>query len=374
MPNRMVRLVTTSIVAFAASAGMLAQQFEYPKARKVDQVDTYHGVAVADPYRWLEDDNARRDRGLGRGREQGHVPVPRSDSLPASSCTPRGQQLNDYAKYSSPSRKGRLLFFSKNDGLAEPERPLHPEGPGGHAGGPDRSQHVVGRRDDPARRRSCRPRTRSIAVYGDLEERLRLAGIQGHGARDEEDAARHARVGQGVGRRRGRATASTTAAIRRRTKGKEKAAINEDHQVYFHKVGTPQSQDVLIVRGQGQPAALPHRRHDRGRALRDPDDLGSRQGQGRQRALRRATCRSGEREFTPSFREIGDDTFNVVDNVGDKLLVETNHERAERARRPRRSEAAGGGELEDDPCRSSRSRCRASARPAASCSRPTSRT
>ena len=57
------------------------------------------------------------------------------------------------------------------------------------------------------------------------------------------------------------------------------------------------------------------------------DSLGSRQRQGGQRALRSAICRSRGATFTPLVREITNDTFSVVDNVGGELLVATEHGR-----------------------------------------------
>ena len=72
------------------------------------------------------------------------------------------------------------------------------------------------------------------------------------------------------------------------TAGKELTASNDNHKVYYHRLGTPQAADELVFEDP-QPAALPHRGHDRRRAVRDPRRLRARQGQGRQRACSSAT-------------------------------------------------------------------------------------
>ncbi|NIW24599.1 MAG: S9 family peptidase, partial [Gammaproteobacteria bacterium] len=45
--------VASSLVASMASHA-LAQSIKYPKTRKAEIVEDFHGTHVADPYRWLE--------------------------------------------------------------------------------------------------------------------------------------------------------------------------------------------------------------------------------------------------------------------------------------------------------------------------------
>jgi prolyl oligopeptidase len=49
--------LTGALVALVSTL-LSAQALQYPATKKVNQIDDYHGVKVADPYRWLEDDNS----------------------------------------------------------------------------------------------------------------------------------------------------------------------------------------------------------------------------------------------------------------------------------------------------------------------------
>ena len=55
----MFKTTIVLIITMCLTAGVYAQtKIQYPQTRKVEQMDDYHGTKVADPYRWLEDDNS----------------------------------------------------------------------------------------------------------------------------------------------------------------------------------------------------------------------------------------------------------------------------------------------------------------------------
>src|SRR5437763_7288678 len=110
------RLLTMVAIAVFAPAVYSAQQLQYPKTKKVDQVDVYHGTRVADPYRWMEDDNSPETAAWVQAENK--VTFPYLEAIPfRNQLQARVKALNDYAKYSSPSHKGPYYFFFKNEGL-----------------------------------------------------------------------------------------------------------------------------------------------------------------------------------------------------------------------------------------------------------------
>ncbi|HXT39618.1 MAG TPA: prolyl oligopeptidase family serine peptidase [Candidatus Angelobacter sp.] len=88
----------------------------YPATRKTNVVDDYHGVKVADPYRWLEDDNSPETRAWVEAENKvtfGYLQtIPELPDIKA-----RLTKLWNYERYGVPFRQGGRYFFSKNNGL-----------------------------------------------------------------------------------------------------------------------------------------------------------------------------------------------------------------------------------------------------------------
>ncbi|CAN5235647.1 prolyl oligopeptidase family serine peptidase [soil metagenome] len=103
-----------------APLSVMAQEkpLKYPETRKVDHVDDYHGVKVADPYRWLEDDVRKSSEVAAWVEAQNKVTQAYLESIPERKMIrDRITALYNYEKFGAPSKHGSLYFFSKNDGL-----------------------------------------------------------------------------------------------------------------------------------------------------------------------------------------------------------------------------------------------------------------
>ena len=94
----------------------LFSQIKYPETKKVNQVDDYFGTKVADPYRWLEDDNSEETKEWVEAENK--VTDQYLSSIPFyKKVKSRLEEMWNYAKYSSPFKEGEWYYFYKNDGL-----------------------------------------------------------------------------------------------------------------------------------------------------------------------------------------------------------------------------------------------------------------
>jgi prolyl oligopeptidase len=114
---------TRTIAALAPLAVLLmtppeldAQTCAVPVTKTVDVVDDYHGTKVADPYRWLEDVDAADTKAWVEAQNClsfGFLEmIPERKAIEA-----RLTKIWDYPKFGVPYKEGGRYFFSKNDGL-----------------------------------------------------------------------------------------------------------------------------------------------------------------------------------------------------------------------------------------------------------------
>ena len=110
------------IISLTLLAGTIRAEepkLTYPDAKKVDQVDTYHGTTVPDPYRWLETDVRKSPEVAAWVEAENQVTNTYLESIPErEAIKKRLTELWNYEKISAPTKiGGGKYLFSKNNGL-----------------------------------------------------------------------------------------------------------------------------------------------------------------------------------------------------------------------------------------------------------------
>jgi prolyl oligopeptidase len=303
---------------------LIGQNLAYPRTRKADQVDDYHGTKVADPYRWLEDDNSAET--LAWVKAENQVTHNYLQKIPyRSQLKQRLEELYNYPKYGIPSRSGVYYLWSKNDGLQN-QSVLYVQK--GLEGTPrvliDPNQLSA---DGTVRLMAGEPSRdgRYFAYYlssggSDWLEGSVLEIETGVVLKDDLKWLKVtdlAWFGDGFFYSRYDAPED----------GHDLSSLNEGHKVYYHRLGAPQSDDRLIY----QDKTHPQRFH----TVQTTEDERfailtiSERGQGKDgNALFSSDLSkfvSGrETTFTPIVAEVTNDRFHVIDNVGDRFLILTN--------------------------------------------------
>jgi prolyl oligopeptidase len=293
---------------------------DYPATRKDEQVDDYHGTKVADPYRWLEDDNSAET--LAWVKAQNQVTQNYLAQSPyRGQLKQRLEELYNYPKYSVPSRSGAYYLWSKNDGLQNQSVLYVQEGLEG-------TPRVL---IDP-NQLSADGTVRLTAGEASRDGRHFAYYLSSRGSDWQEGHVLEIETGKVLDDHLQWLKVTGIAWFRdgffysrydAPQDGHDLSARNEGHQVYYHRLGTTQSQDRLVYENK----TYPQRFHtvDTTEDERFAILTVSERGEGKDgNALFVLDLSQQDWTFTPIVAEVTHDRFQVIDNVGDEFLIFTN--------------------------------------------------
>ena len=311
-------LVFSSVLLFSCSTEKEKVKVnDYPFTKKVDTVDTYFGTSVSDPYRWLENDLSEETAQWVKAQNEvtfgylNHIPF-------REAIKKRLTSLIDYERLSSPVLHGDYYYYYKNDGLQNQSVFYRKKGEDGtpevfidpnkfkedgtislagtffskdgalmaymiSEGGSDWRKAIV-------------MDTRTKEIIGDTLKDVKFSGISWKG-------------------REGFYYSSYD-------KPKNASALSaktQFHKIYYHQLGTPQSQDRLIFGGEKTP-----RRYVGAYLTEDERYL----------VITASQTTSGNELYIQDLAKKGsrmipvinnfDNTHFVIENQGSSLIIQTN--------------------------------------------------
>jgi len=236
-----------ALILCLITAGITQQMIKpnnYPPARKSDQVDDYHGVKVADPYRWLEDLDSEETRNWVEAENKlsfGYLAaIPERNTLKE-----RLTKLWNYEKYGIPFKEGSRYFYTRNSGLqnqavlytvtsldAQPQMVLDP-----NTLSADGTVALSGLQVSPDGKFIAYSlsasgsdwqewKVRDVETAKDLSDHLKWVKFSGASWTRDGKGFFYSRYDE--------------------PKGNTLKSTNYFQKVYFHKLGTAQTEDVLV--------------------------------------------------------------------------------------------------------------------------------
>jgi len=291
----------------------------YPQTKKVDTVDIYFGVEVKDPYRWLEDD--RSEETAEWVKAENEVTYGYLEKIPfREELKQRLSDLWNYEKVGPPFKEGDYTYFYKNDGLQNQyvlyryktgEDPSTAEvfldpntfkedgtiSLGETSFSKDGSKLAYSISEGGSDwRKVLVMNTETKELVGDTLKDIKFSGLSWKG----EDGFYYSSYDK--------------------PKGSELSAKTDQHKVYYHKMGTPQSEDKVIF------GATPEEKHRYINASVTEDN--------NYLVVRASTSTSGNKLFIKDLTKPGapfvtilgdtDSDTSILENVGSKLYIVTN--------------------------------------------------
>jgi prolyl oligopeptidase len=315
------KTISLMVAASLLITGGAIGQLKYPGTAKINHTDEYFGTKVEDPYRWLEDDKSEETKQWVT--EQNKVTQAYLSQIPYRKKFQEAiEKVFNYPKYSAPSKKGDWFYFYKNDGLQNQSVLYRQKGLDG------KPEVVI----DP-NKLSPDGTTRLTLFNLNKVGNYAVVGLSKGGSDWQTYYVRDMKSGENLKDELNWVKVSSAAwkgdgFYYSRYPEPEKGASglsakNENHQVYYHKVGTPQSADKLVYENKehvqrfNTTATSEDERYlflyvsDRGKGLEG-------------NAIFYKDLTAGDQDFKPLVKDITNDNYGVIENTATKFLLQTN--------------------------------------------------
>ena len=309
------QILTIIIMATIISCnGPVKKKIVYPLTKKGDVVDNYFGTKVPDPYRWLEDDKSEETAAWVK--EQNKVTFGYLENIPyREQIKLRLEKMRNFEKFTAPHREGDYIYFSRNNGL--------------------QNQFVIYRQKnngDPEEfldpNKFSADGTTSLGEMEFSKDGSRVAYSVSEGGSDWRkvivmDAEKKEIIGDTLKDIKfsglsWQANEGFYYSSYDKPEGSKLSAKTDHHKLYFHKLGTKQSEDKVVF---GSDIV---RRYVGGSVTED----------GRYLVVSASVSTTGKELYIKDLKKPGDkftvivDNFDndhfVLDNDGSKLFIVTN--------------------------------------------------